>query len=71
MRKIYFISSAIFTILALILAFENIMITFAGYIFLTATSTTVFYPLLIMLFGGITVDTVLKLFGGHHTRHFP
>ena len=61
MKKIFFILAGLFTIIALVLAFENMMVTFTGLIFFTALNTSVFYPLVLMFFIGIFAGFCLAL----------
>jgi len=61
MKKVFFILSGLFTIIALILAFENMMVTFTGLIFFTALNTSVFYPLSLMFIIGIFAGFLLSL----------
>ncbi len=61
MKKVFFVLAGLFTIIALILAFENMMVTFAGLIFFTSANTSAFYPMILMFFLGIIAGFFLAL----------
>ena len=57
----FFVLAGLFTIIALILAFENMMVTFAGLIFFTSANTSAFYPMILMFVLGIFAGFFLAL----------
>jgi len=61
MKKLFFVLAGLFTIIALILAFENMMVTFAGLIFFTSANTSAFYPMILMFIIGIFAGFFLSL----------
>ncbi len=61
MKKIFFVLAGLFTIIALILAFENMMVTFAGLIFFSSANTSAFYPMILMFIIGIFAGFFLAL----------
>lgn len=61
MRKIFFVLAGLFTIIALVLGFENMMVTFTGLIFFKSLNTSAFYPMMLMFIVGIFAGFFLAL----------